>query len=572
MSVLSKRRRYQMLWGQLEAERSSFISHWRELNDYILPRRGRFTLTEGNRGERRSKNVIDSTATFAARTLSSGMMSGVTSPARPWFRLTTPDPELAEFASVKSWLHTVSQRMQTVLLRSNTYNALPILYQDMGVFGTGVMLVEEDDEDFIRCRTFPIGSYVIANDAKGRVRVFMRQFRMTVRQIVEQFGGDDPSKPDWTNISTMVKNHWDRKDTELWIDVVHAIAPNREYDPNRIQAKYKPFTSCYYEAGGSDDKLLDESGFDEFPVLSPRWSVTGEDVYGTDCPGMTTLGDVKQLQFGEKKQMQAIEKSINPPMIAPTGLRNVKASLLPGDITYWDSRSGAEGFRPVHEIRPNIQELEHKQEQCRSRIRRGYFEDLFLMLAYSDGSRGAQPITAREIEERHEEKFLALGPVLEQLNQELLNPLIDRIFAIMLRRGLIPEAPEELQGAQLKVEYISIMAQAQKRIGLASINEFAGFVGSIAQMDPSVLDKIDRDQMIDEYGEMTGVPPRIIVSDEDVMAIRQQRAEAQQAETQAAQIEQMSKSAKNLATSPTEGGNALSDVLAAAQASGSGLA
>lgn len=573
MSSLSKRQRYQTLWGQLETERSSFISHWRDLNDYILPRRGRFTLSEGNRGDRRSKNVIDSTATFAARTLSSGMMSGVTSPARPWFRLTTPDPELAEFAAVKDWLHTVTLRMQTVLLRSNTYNALPILYQDMGVFGTGAMLVEEDEEDFIRCRTFPVGSYVIANDSKGRARVFMRQFRMTVRQIVEQFGGGDPSKPDWTNISTQVRAHWERKDFELWVDVTHVIAPNPDRDRTKLASKYKAFTNCYYETGGAGEKLLEETGFDEFPVLAPRWSVSGDDVYGTDCPGMTALGDIRQLQFGEKKRMKAIDKILDPPLIGPAGLANVKVSLLPADITYWNERAGGtEGLRPIHEVRPDVHHLLGSQEDCRARIRRAFFEDLFLMLAYTDGSRGAQPVTAREIEERHEEKFLALGPVLEQLNQELLNPLIDRIFAIMVRRGLIPEAPEELQGASLKVEYISIMAQAQKRIGLAAINEFAGFVGSVAQMDPSVLDKLDRDQMIDEYGKMTGVPPRIIVSDEDVLAIREARADAQQAEARAAQVASMAKSAKDLASAPTDGKTALTDVLSAVAASGGGLA
>ena len=110
---------YQNIRAQLENERSTFLSHWRECANYILPRRSRFYTTDVNRGDRRNQNIIDSTATLAARTLQSGMMSGLTSPARPWFRLTTPDPGLAEFGAVKGWLDIVTRRMINVLLKSN---------------------------------------------------------------------------------------------------------------------------------------------------------------------------------------------------------------------------------------------------------------------------------------------------------------------------------------------------------------------------------------------------------------------------------------------------------------------
>jgi len=124
------------LASKLQLERSSFDDHWRQLNDFILPRRTRFQTTDDDQDkDRRTTKIVDGTATRAARTLQSGLHSGVTSPARPWFRLTTPDPDLAEFGPVKQWLHTVTTRMQTVFLRSNIYNILPVLYGDLGVFG-----------------------------------------------------------------------------------------------------------------------------------------------------------------------------------------------------------------------------------------------------------------------------------------------------------------------------------------------------------------------------------------------------------------------------------------------------
>lgn len=571
----TRRQKYEIIRQQLENERATFLSHWRDIGDHVFPRRPRFTVTDGNRGERKNQKIIDNTSTLSARTLRSGMMSGITSPARPWFRLSVPDFALGEMASVKFWLSAVTDRMSAMFLKSNLYNVLPVIYGDLGAFGTAAMLIDPDPEDIIRCLPVPIGSYTIANDDKLRVRVFYRDFRMTVRQLVQMFGEVSKSGViNWEkNFSEHVKNLYLNGHLESWIDVRHCIMPNDDYDPRRLESKYKKYISVYYEAGsqGYDsgnyltldyDKYLREKGYDYFPVLCPRWEVTGEDVYGTECPGMTALGDIKQLQLGEKRAFQAIEKMINPPMVAPTSLKQQKASILPSDITYVDIREGQQGFRPAHEINFRIQELEAKQEQCRQRIRRAFYEDLFLMLANTT----RRQITAREIEERHEEKLLALGPVLEQLNQDLLDPLIDIGFQRMLEEGQIPEAPEEIRGANLKVEYISIMAQAQKLVGISSVERFTQFVGGLAGLNPSVLDKLDADQLVDVYGDITSVPPSVIKTDEDVAVIRGQRAQAAAQQRQAEMMMQGTSAVKNLSQSSLEGDNALSRLAEVANA------
>lgn len=556
----TRRQRLERLRKAMEDERSSFIDHWKELAEYILPLRERFTITDANRGQRRTQKIIDSTASFSARTLSSGMMAGVTSPARPWFRLTTPDPAFMEVGSVKDWLHVVSERMATVFLRSNLYNKLPVLYRDLGVYGTAAMAVLEDDENIIRCVDFPVGSYAIANDEKLRVRVVARKFRMTVRQLVQQFGGARRnSEPDWSRFSVQTRARWENGDLEQWVDVAHMILPNDEHDPFRIESKHKPFRSVYYEIGGEDERWLEDTGYDEFPLLAPRWETVGEDVYGTSSPGMLALGDIKQLQLGERRAMQAVDKMVNPPMVGPSSLKAVRVSTLPGDITYLPPGATDAALKPAHEVRFDIDKLEAKQQQVRLRIQRAFFEDLFLMLAQSD----RRQITAREIQERHEEKLLALGPVLEQLNQDLLDPLIDRTFAIMARRGLIPAPPPELEGMPLKVEYVSIMAQAQKMVGLAGLERFVGFVGQVASVDPMAMDKWDRDQSIDEYAEMTGVAPRVVVPDEEVAAIRQARAEAQRQQAAIEQAATLAPAAKQLSETDMSGDNALTQLLGA---------
>lgn len=553
------------------------MTHWRDLGDFISPRRPRFSLSEVNRGDRRNLKIIDTTPSLAARTLRAGMVAGITSPARPWFRLTTSDPDRAESTAVKDWLNIATQRMSHVFLRSNLYNVLPIVYGDMGTFATAAFSIEEDFEGRVmRCLAHPIGSYMIANDENLRVRTFFREFRMTVRQLIGRWGVINGNRADidWSRFSTHIKDLWNAGQGEVWIDVRHVIQPNPDYNANRPEAKHKQFVSCYYEAGSmagahsnymdaaSENRYLSESGYDYFPVLCPRWEVNGEDVYGTDCPGMTALGDVKQLMMGEKRSAEAIDKMVRPPMTGPTSLRSQRASILPGDITYVDAREGQQGFRPSHEVNPKIQELEGKQAQVRERIQRAYYEDLFLMLANDTRSN----ITATEIAERKEEKLLALGPMLEQLNQDALDPMIDIAFTLMERQGLIPPPPPDLEGEPLKVEYTSIMSQAQKLAGIGSHERFMTTVANLAPVYPGFSRKIDMDRWIDVYGEQLSLASGVVRSEEDAEALKAQDEKAAQDAQQMEMLKQGADTAKSLSQADMGGDNALSRLLQQSQA------
>lgn len=566
-----RKRKLWLLRKTLQTEQSTFIPHWRDLGDYILPRRIRFNVTDSNKGDRRNLKIIDSTGSMASRTLRSGMMAGVTSPARPWFELGTDDNSLMESGPVKVWLDIVTRTLRTLFLKSNLYGELPTLYGDIGTFATGAMLMEEDFDKTFRFYTFPIGSYKIFLDDKLRPAGFFREFRLTVEQVVQKFGkvGED-GKIDFSNISDQVKNLYENGDDQQWIEINHFILMNDNYNPNKIESKYKLFASLYFESGrvGQSDsyhlteldegKFLSEKGYDYFPILAPRWETSGEDVYGTECPGMIALGDIKALQTMQKRKAQAIEKMVNPPTQAPTSMKQSRPTLLPGDVNYLDVREGQQGMRPVHEVDPRIKEILLDIQDHQQRIKRAFFEDLFLMISQTD----RREITAREIEERHEEKLLALGPVLEQLNQDLLDPLIENAFRIAYEQGKFPEPPEELQGVDLKVEYVSIMAQAQKLAGIANVERFASFVINTSAQSGNIemLDKVDFDQMIDNYGERTGIDQEIIRTDEDVALIRDRRAKAQQ---QAAILENMNQAAdtaQKLSKADLEGNNALKRV------------
>ncbi|HFZ1298292.1 TPA: portal protein [Klebsiella aerogenes] len=523
----------------LNNDRSSFEPHWRELSDFINPRGSRFLVTDVNRNDRRNTKTVDPTATLANRTLSSGMMSGITSPARPWFKLATPDPDMMDYGPVKLWLEAVQRRMNEVYNKSNLYQSLPLLYSSLGTYSTGAMAVLEDDEDVIRTMMFPIGSYYLANSARGSVDTCYRKFTMTVRQLVMEFG--------MSNVSTSVKGLWESGSYETWIEVIHAVYPNIDRDTGKLDSKNKRVKSVYFEVGGDNDKLLRESGFDEFPIMAPRWEVNGEDVYGSSCPGMIALGQVRALQVEQMRKAQLIDKATNPPMVAPTSLRTQRVSLLPGGVTYLDVMTGQDGLKPAYLVNPNTADLLADIQDTRQMINSAYFVDLFMML--QNINTRSMPVEA--VIEMKEEKLLMLGPVLERLNDECLNPLIDHTFSIMARKNLLPPPPDVLQGMPLKIEYISVMAQAQKSIGLSSLSSTVGFIGQLAQVKPEALDKLDTDQAIDAFAEMSGVSPTVIVPQEQVNQLREERAQQQQQQQAMAMGMAAAQGAKTLSEAQT---------------------
>ena len=549
MDDREKRLRALTRWTQLKTERSSWWSHWQELSTYLLPRNGRYFRQDRDKGQRRNNNIYDSTATMALTTLGAGLMSGATSPARPWFRLGTPDPELNTFQPVKIWLDDVTKRMHLVFQKSNTYRALHQMYEELGAFGTGATIILQDFTSVIHCYPLTIGEYAIASDAQGNVCTLYREFEMPVSAMVKEFG--------YNNCSQTVQSLYDGgKGLDSWIAIIHAIEPRADRDPSKADKKNMAWSSIYFEYEGTS--LLRESGYKQFPAVCPRWALAGGDIYG-NSPGMMALGDIKQLQHEQLRKANAIDYQTNPPLQVPSNMKNQDINRMPGGVTYIDGGPAGSAMKSAFDVTLELQYLLQDMEEVRRRIKSAFFADMFMML---DSQTNPQ-MTATEVAERHEEKMLMIGPVLERLNNELLYPLVETTFTHMLEAGIIPPAPQEMAGLPLNVEFISVLAQAQRAIGTNSVDRFVGAMGGIAQMKPEVLDNFDPDKWADMYSDMLGVPPQLIVASDQVQMLRQSRAKAQAAQAQTAQMQQQSQTAKNLAQAPTGGGtsNALQDVM-----------
>jgi hypothetical protein len=552
----SKRKAYERRLAELVMFREPLMHEWRDISDYFYPRRveSLYYGEQRNTRNRRNTKIINTTSTMALRTLVSGLMSGATSPARPWFRLSTPDPDMMEFAPVKRWLFHVERVQRDVLARSNFYDTLGVCYRQLGSFGTMAMGMFEDSKEALRCWPYQIGGYAVANSARGSVDTLYNEYYRTVRQLVQQFGQD--------NVSDQVKSAWAQGRREHQIEVVHAIQPNGDWTGDYANNKDMPVNSCYFEKGGNNDKLLRETGFEEMPAMCFRWDILGEDPWGTG-PALDALGDAKALQFREKQKSKRIDKQNDPALFGNGNLKGKRTSLLPGDVTYGDYQpNGKPSLQPIHEINQDIGAIREDINDCEQRVRRAMYEDLFLMLALSD----RRQITAEEVARREEEKLIVLGPVVERMNNELLNPAIDRVFAMCLRAGLFPPPPEELEGEQLRVVYVSLLAQSQRLVTTSAIDRYSGFIGGLAKFQAdagesvSVIDKLDIDQAADEYADALGVPPTIVRSDDQVEELRAQRAKQQQMQQMAAAAQPMAqaaKAAKDLSQTEVRGQNML---------------
>lgn len=541
------RSEYERRWSALVFERTTWIAHWADISRNLLPRSGRFFVDDRNKGNKRHNSILDSTGTRALRVLAAGMMSGMTSPARPWFRLGTDDPALAELQSVKIWLKEATDMMLTIFERSNTYRALHSSYQELGAFGTAATIVLPDFKDVIRHYPLTAGEYCIATDHRGEVDTLYREFQMTVSQMVSDFGKE--------NMSISAQQAYDNGSLDQWFTVVHAIEPRRDRDPSKVDNKNMPWRSVYFERGCPAGKYLRESGFNRFPALCPRWDTAGGDIYG-NSPGMEALGDVKQLQHEQLRKGQAIDYKVRPPLQAPTTLKNHESDMLPGGITFVDSAQSQGAIRSMFEVNLDLSHLLEDIQDVRQRINATFYVDMFLMLSEQNIGR----ITATEVAERHEEKLLMIGPVLERLQNELLNPLIDITFDAMLAANILPPPPPELRGQSIGVTYVSMLAQAQKAIATNSIDRFVGSIFSVAQGKPEVLDKFNSDQWADDYATALGIDPALVLSDDEVAAIRQARQKAMQQQQQAAAAQQAADTAKTLSAAQTTQPSALSSV------------
>jgi hypothetical protein len=512
----------------LRGYRLPWWSHWAMLAEMYLPRRYRWFVTPNqyNRGSPLNGSIVDETGVIAARTLATGLLSGLTSPTKPWFRLGLAGVNDLPEGPVKEWLAECTNRMLTVYARSNFYQSLGTAYHDLGVFGSAALIQYEDPTDVIRFYNPCLGEFFFGLDNRLSVDTLYREYTYTVSEAVKEFGLEALS----ASTQQMAKSA-SSLDTEIVIG--HAIEPNATIYASGAEVGYLvppsfPYREVFWEkssgSAGTAQRasLIRASGFRECPFVGLRWYVTSNDPYGRS-PGMDALPAVRQLQIEQRRKAEAIDKMVRPPMVASVSMKNEPMDILPGGVSYV-SDPAASGFKPAFTVTPQISELREDLLEVQSRVNEVFFVPLFRMISSEDKVQ-----TATWVDAAREEKLILLGPVIERTENEGLDEIIDRTFAIMERRGLFPPAPEEIAGAPIDVQYISLLAEAQRASSTSGIERWLQLSGTLAAVRPDAMDNVNVDKTIETYGDLLNLPPDLMNSPETMAAIRKARNEQQQA-------------------------------------------
>lgn len=556
------------LFLSLEAERSQWLPFWQEIADYIFPKRYVWLNTDvTRRTTTRNQKIVDPTGTTAARTLAAGMMNGITSPSRPWFKLRLKDngrkamnsrvPEAGTGGpggdtwdgnmsySERVWLDEVERRMLTVLGESNFYTSMATVYLDLVIFATASMLIYEDYDNVIRCYNPALGEFYLGQSSSLSVDVFARKFSQKLRQVAERWGVD--------NLPATWRERYAQGGQNLLTDhtIYHLLQPN-----NGLVSKRFKFVEVYWMDGAEPGEVLEVRGFNELPGIFTRWETVANDVYGSICPAIEAMPDIIQLQHETLAKGTALDTMNQPPMILDARMKNQPTALLPRGKTYVPSSSEV-GAKPAYQINPPIAEMSNDLLDIRQRIREIFHNDLFKMISQLDTVR-----SATEIDARREEKLVLMGSVLERFESEALDPSLKRVFAIMNRKGLLPPPPESIQGADLEIQYVSILTSAQRAVGVAPIERWVQFIGNISGAAPKVLNVPEWESLARLYGRDIGVPAAYMRKPEDAAkdsADQDQLAAEREAATTGSTLVQ---GAKNLSETDVGGGaNALQQLL-----------
>ena len=550
----------------LRVNRYSWWVHWRELADYFLPRRYKWLITPNQmaRGAPINQHILTSAGCIFSRNLASGLVSGKSSPTSSWFRLKIGKIDSTQTSPVSLWLADCERILYLIFSESNFYDSIAVFYYDLVIFGTANMLLYADFKTVINCINPCLGEYYVDIDGNYRPVVFYREFTMTVDACVSKFGFNNCSPA----IQQLYDDHSGANRTRELI-VAHSIEPNNDGNARRFGFDPKwAYREAYWEWGGSTSPqggatsppgFLRRAGYFESPAITGRWDLVSNDPYGRS-PGMDGLPNQKQLMLETRRKAQAIDKMVNPPLVADVQLKNQPANLTPGGITYVAgyAAAGKPGFASVYETKFPVQEITQDIAEVKAELSQIFFNDI-LKVASQYETRSN--VTAVEWDLRKSEALVMLGPVLTRVDNEVLKPIIERTFAIALRAGLLPPAPQEVQGHAMTIEFVSMLTQAQQAAAGGGIERLLQLAGGIVGVDPSVMDNIDVDYSLDKYSSLLNNDPKMIRSPTALAAIRQQRQQQQQQAQQAAIAQQLSQGAKNLSQSQISPDNALGQAL-----------
>lgn len=514
--------------AHLQTARSSREEEWRELSRWVCPYRGVFAGEDmAPRATRRNRKAFTQAATQALLRGASGMTTGMTPRNISWFEPDFDDPNLAEASGARAWLDEVDRRIKATLADGGFYQAVQAFNTDLLWAGCAMLYSETAQRSALRFECVQVGTFCVALDNDGTLDAVTRTMAWTPAQLAATFGKG--------RLSEGTRAKLDKQPYDL-VRVHHLVRRRNMRDPGKLDKNNMPWESFFWEENG-EEQFLSEGGYMEMPYFFTCWH-EGQTVYGTG-PGDEAMPDAKQMDVLERHKLKGIELLVNPPVQYPYTLKG-RVDLAPGAMNPVADKNL---ITPILDLGPYAQSLQYVQAELQNvglRLEKELMASIFASMPLDQRPRD---MSATEFLERKREALQQLGPVISAYEPNVLTPLLERTVATLDRLGLLPIPPQSLQGIPLlmKMEFVSPMANALRQTGAETTRALLQDVATIVQatQDPSVLDKLDVDQVVDELATGLGVPGKVVRADADVEKIRQLRAQQQAAmQEQAAQAQE----------------------------------
>jgi hypothetical protein len=526
-------------YDELEGLRKPWETLWQDVATYVMPRRepgmnGAIAMPPSTT----TKALFDTTAVQANLTLANGQLAWMSPMEAAWFAFEPPNKKDDE---AKLWLADATTVSRQKLATSNFYLAVHEFYLDRGGLGTACLYLEKtrkrNGQEKLNAECWPVGTFVIDEDATGEVDTVIRSFKLTARQAVQKFGLEKLSEK-------VQKAAKDTKTAGQKFEFLHAIYPREDdkRDASKMDPPNKPIAAVYLEKDTCHVCLV--GGHDEMPVFVSRyleWG-TGLGGYYGWCPSFVALPEARQLNFLQMWMDAMAERLSDPPWLAPEELEG-EIDANPRGVTYFSKDLAASNALP-RQMTADVGNLQGLLERIQTRMKSvndAFHVDLFQMFAQVQ-----KQMTAREVAERSAEKLIQFSPTFARLTTELFNPLLERVFAIGLESAWFGEVPESLAVPVSEdlafvptpaVTYSSRIALALRALPSLGYMRTLERLQVVAQMSPDVLDNYNFDEAERLASLADGVPVEFLRSEEERDELRKARAEAQA--QQAAQAQAM---------------------------------
>jgi hypothetical protein len=521
-------RAYQYIQRHKEADsnRASWKSRWQSIGQHTYPLRGDIN-TELSAGSPRHILIYDDTVREASNICIAGLFSYMTPPYMDWKKLSPQNKELLDDEEVMWHINDREKRMDSMLSTSNFYNAMATLYGDLININHGLMFIDENEKERkLVFHNLSPADCVIYENNHHQVDSFSRTITKSARQAEQEWGdkiGKDVKQ-------AIADNKPDKKFTFL-----HFVQPRKKYNPMKSDPENLPFESVYIDL--KEQEIMDEGGYHEFPLVAPRWSVYINDVYG-DCPGISSLDNVKTLNKAMELLIKQAEVQLNPPVKVTSGFKD-RIKTMPGGLNVMTKKDDT--IDPILTV-GRIEISKELIQDLREQVRAAYYVNTFLMLSQLE-----QRMTAYEVGLRENEKMMMLGPAIGRITDECLDILIPRVYGLMERGGYFLPLPDGLQGETLDVEYVSQLARSQKAVQANSIDRLVGFMAPLTQLYPEIPDNFNYDEAYRVYADVFGVPPQVSRGKDSVAKMRATRQKMQEMEVQRQQMLQATEGIKQIA-------------------------